>query len=218
MQQGKQEPLAHEIIEAIDQSGQGKATAYSTLWQLFASHVNDRGHCAIILDALDECQNPQYLIQGLKSISRNNSAQVIVTSRKEAHLDKQLNDGLFLYIGPDDVSADIHAFVMAKITKSPRLSNPLVQDLVIQRLSEAHDGMFLWVYLMLKELKACYSITQLRGTLTKLPKGLDGIYNTILERLIQNLRSPQLDLCSKILTLVITAIVGVSRSRPKFRS
>ena len=201
------ESLGNEIGAAIDRSGQPKATTYSTIWQLFAAHVKGLRDSVIILDALDECQDPQTLVQGLKSISRENSTKVIVTSRKEAHLDKLLSNGLCFDIGPEDVSADIHAFVMAKVAKSPRLSNPVIRELVIQKLSDGHHGMFLWVYLMIKELKSCYSVAQIQETLSRLPKGLDGIYNTILGRLIHNLRRPQLDLCSKVLTLVVTAIV-----------
>ena len=172
----------------------------------------------IILDALDECQDPQSLVRGLKSISSESSIKVIVTSRKEPHLYKQLNAGLSLDIGPDDISSDIHAFIIAKVSKSPRLSNPSIRELVVRTLSHGHHGMFLWVYLMLKELKSCYSVAQVQGTLGKLPKGLDGIYSTILARLVQNLRPPKLDLCCKILTLVVTAIVRSAISFSKFRN
>ena len=211
-QQDEGEILSQEIGTAIDQSGQSKATVYSILWQLFATHIKGSRNRVIILDALDECQDPQSLIQGLKSISRESSTKVIVTSRKEAHSDKRLNAGLCLEINPEDVNADIHAFVLAKVTKPPRLSHPLIREMVIQRLSDGHHGMFLWVYLILKELKSCYSVVQVQRTLAKLPQGLDGVYSTILERLVQYLRRPQLDLCSKVLTLVVTAIVGCSKS------
>ena len=217
-QQDEQRSLGHDIDTAIDQSGQAKAIVYSTLWQLFATHVKGSRNTVIILDALDECQDTQSLIHGLKSISRETSTKVRVTSRKEAHLDKQLNAGLCLEINPEDVNADIHAFVLAKVTKSPRLFNPLIREMVIQRLSDGHHGMFLLVYLMLKELKSCYSVVQVQRTLAKLPQGLDGVYSTILQRLVQNLRRPQLDLCSKILTLVVTAIVGCTRSLARCRS
>ena len=212
------ESLGLDIGTAIDKSGQPKATTFSVLWQLFAAHIKGLQNSVIILDALDECQDPHSLIQSLKSISRERSTKVILTSRKEAHLDKQLRAGLFLDIGPEDVSADIHAFVTAKVRKSPRLSNSSIRELVIQRLSDGHHGMFLWAYLMLKELKSCYSVAQVQGTLARLPKGLHGIYSTILERLASNLRRPQLDLCSKVLTIVVTAIVRNRASFAYFQS
>lgn len=66
--------------------------------------------------------------------------------------------------------------------------------------------MFLWVYLMLKELKSCFSVTQVQSVLANLPKGLDGIYKTILQRLRDNLSAASLDLCYKVLTWVVSAI------------
>ena len=162
--------LSHEIGRAIDESGQPKAKAYSLLWQIFATHIHKLRRVFIILDALDECQDPRSLIHGLQSISREKSIKVVVTSRREAHLDKQLSGGLHIDITPEDISADIHAFVLAKVSKSPRLSNPSIREFVIRRLSEGHDGMFLWVYLTLKELKTCYSVAEVRENLAKLPK------------------------------------------------
>ena len=132
---------------------------------------------------------------------------MIATSRKEAHLDKEMGVGLALEITPEDINADIAAFTEAMVSKSTRLSHPLVRELVLQRLVNAHDGMFLWVYLMLKELKSCLSLSQVQETLMKLPGGLDGIYRSILQRLHENLSSNTFDLCSKILTWVVTAIV-----------
>jgi hypothetical protein len=114
-------------------------------------------------------------------------------------------------ITPEDINADIDAFIAAKVSASPRLSRSLVRDLVISKLSNAHNGMFLWVYLVLKELKSCFSVAQVQEALVQLPKGLDGIYESIILRLQTTLRSPTLDLCSKVLTWVVSAIV-----RPRY--
>ena len=147
------------------------------------------------------------LIQGLKSITTTGTVKVIATSRKEAHLYKEMGTGLSLEISTEDVNADIAAFAKAKVLTSTRLSHPSVRDLILQRLSNAHGGMFLWVYLMLKELKSCVSLSQVQETLENLPKGLDDIYKGILQRLHDSLHSHTLDLCSKVLTWVVTAIV-----------
>ncbi len=118
-------------------------------------------------------------------------------------------------ITPEDIKADIDAFVEAKVLASPRLSQPLVRDLVISKLSSSHNGMFLWVYLMLKELKSCFSVVQVQKTLVQLPKGLDGIYESILQRLRDTLSTSTLDLGTKVLTWVVSAVV---RSKNDFPS
>lgn len=58
---------------------------------------------------------------------------------------------------------------------SPRLSHNLVRERIINMPNDAHDGMFLWVYLMLKELKSCVSVVQVQEVLTKMPKGIEGL-------------------------------------------
>ena len=200
--------LNHDIGVALDRSGQQKAVNFTVLWHLFSTHVISLVPATIILDALDECQDPNQLIDGLKELSTLRSIRVIVTSRKETHLHNELNSVSSFEIAPEDIDADIAAFVEAKVEASSQLSHPLVRDLVITKLCNAHDGMFLWVYLVLKELKSCISIAQVQDALAKLPTGLDGIYKSILDRLETNLSRSSFDLCSKVLTWVVSAVVG----------
>ncbi len=200
--------LNEDLGLALDSSGQQKAVNFTVLWQLFSTHITSLDPVTIILDALDECQDPKQLIEGLKKLSEIESITVIVTSRKEMHLHNELKYVSSIEITPEDIDADIAAFVEAKVEASARLSNPLVRDLVITKLCTAHDGMFLWVYLMLKELKSCISVAQVQDALAKLPIGLDGIYKSILQRLQTTLTRSSLDLCSKVLTWVVSAAVG----------
>ena len=124
------------------------------------------------------------------------------------YLHQELDNVSSIEIASEDIDADIAAFVEAKVKASSRLSHPLVRDLVIMKLCNAHDGMFLWVYLVLKELKSCISMAQVQDALAKLPTGLDGIYKSILHRLETNLTRSSFDLCSKVLTWVVSAVVG----------
>lgn len=200
--------LNHDLGVALDKSGQQRAVNFPVLWQLFSTHVMSSAPATIILDALDECQDPSQLIDGLKELSTLRSIKVIVTSRKDLHLHDELNNVPAIEIVPEDINADIAALVEAKVEASPQLSHPLVRDSVITKLCNDHDGMFLWVYLVLKELKSCISIAKVQDALAKLPTGLDGIYKSILYRLQTTLTSSSLDLCSKVLTWVVSAVVG----------
>ncbi|KAF6227691.1 hypothetical protein HO173_012021 [Letharia columbiana] len=202
------ESLNDDLGLALDRSGQQRAVNFAVLWQLFSTHVKNLTPATIILDALDECQDPSRLIQGLIGLSTLRSIKVIVTSRKESHLHNELKNVSSIEIAPEDINADIAAYVEAKIEASSRLSHPLVRDLVFTKLCNAHDGMFLWVYLMLKELKSCFSMVQVQDALAKLPTGLDGIYKSILQRLQTTLTRSSFDLCSKVLIWVVTAVVG----------
>lgn len=204
---GTQRLLAADIGKALDSSGKRQAVDFAPIWAIFADYVECISPALIVLDALDECQDAEQLLQAMKSLLPSKLIKVIATSRKEAHLFTLLKSSLSLEITAEDINSDIVAYVEAKVLGSPRLSQSLVRDLVVTRLSTGHSGMFLWVYLILKELKSCFSVTQVQGVLANLPKGLDGIYKSILQRLRDNLPTASLDLCSKVLTWVVSAIV-----------
>ena len=200
--------LNDDLGLALDRSGQQRAVNFTALWQLLSTHIMNSTPATIILDALDECLDPNQLIEGLKELSVSRTIKVIVTSRKELHLHNELNSVACIEICPEDIDADIAAFAEAKVKASSQLSHPLVRDLIITKLTSTHNGMFLWVYLVLKELKSCVSIIQVQDALAKLPMGLDGIYRSILHRLQTTLTRSSFNLCSKVLTWVVTAVVS----------
>ena len=205
--QGPYEVMKEDIGRALDKSGQRRALEFTTMWQLFFAHIQHHSSTMIIVDALDECRNPDLLIQGLISLSTRPSIKIIVTSRKESHLDQHLSDKTSFEVTPEDINADIVAFTEAKISAPSRLSHSLVRNLIHSRLCTAHDGMFLWVHLMLKELSFCHTLSKVREVLAQTPKGLNGIYKTVLQRLRGTLNTATLELYVKVVMWVISAVV-----------
>lgn len=137
--------LTEELSLAIDESGNETARSFSSVWKIFSNHISDLTPVTIIVDALDECCDPEILIQSLRSIADSYNVAVILTSRREEYLYQLLHQSPSLEVAPDDIDADIQAFVEAKVAASPRLSQPSVKKLVLKRLCESHEGMFLWV-------------------------------------------------------------------------
>ena len=199
--------LTADLEKAMDKTGKRQAIDFAPIWAIFADHVRCNSPALIVLDALDECHDSEQLLQAVKLLLSSNFIKVIVTSRKEAHLFTQLSSNLSLEITAEDINSDIAAYVEAKVSESPRLSHSLLRDLVITKLSSGHSGMFLWVYLTLKELKSCFSVDQVQSVLANLPKGLDGIYKSILQRLRDSLPMASFNLCYKVLTWVVSAVV-----------
>ena len=206
-EQETQAMLTADIGKAMDESGKRQAVDFAPIWAIFADHLKHISTTLLVLDALDECQDAEQLLQAMKTLLPSKPIRIIVTSRKEAHLFTQLKSSLSLEITAEDIDSDIEAYIKAKVLGSSRLSHPLIRDMIITRLSTGHSGMFLWVYLILKELKSCFSVAQVQGVLANLPKGLDGIYKSILQRLRDNLPTASLDFCYKVLTWVVSAIV-----------
>ena len=201
--------LTAELSLAMEESGHKTALNFLTVWNILSKHISDLTPATIIVDALDECRDSEMLIQSLRSMASSYNVRVILTSRKEEHLYRLLHQSNSLEVAKDDIDADIKAFVEAKVATSPRLSQPSVKTLVINRLCESHEGMFLWVQCMVKELKSCVSLQQVQEELQALPKGLDAVYQRILQRLQETLDRQTFKLCSKVLTWVTTSLVRV---------
>ena len=206
-ERGNVSALAQEISLAIEESGHKAALSFSTVWRVFCNHVSDLTPATIILDALDECRDSAVLIQSLRSLTNSHNVRVVLTSRKEEHLYKLLHQVPSLEVTQNDVDADIRNFVEAKVAANPRLSLPSVRDLVVRRLCESHEGMFLWIQYMVKELKSCVSSEQVQGILRDLPRGLDAMYQRILQRLQETLDKTTFQLCAKVLTWVTSSLV-----------
>lgn len=205
--------LTEEISLAIEESGHKRALKFDTVWKIFTNHISNLAPATIVVDALDECHDLEIIIKSLRSMADTHNVGIILTSRKEDHLYQLLHSNPSLEVTPDDIDADIKAFVEAKVSASPRLSHPSVSNLVIKRLCESHEGMFLWVQYMLKELRSCVSLEQVQEELQELPKGLDAVYRHILERLQDTLDKQTFKLCSKVLTWVTGSLVCIQRPR-----
>ena len=63
--------------------------------------------------------------------------------------------------------------------------------------------MFLWVNLMLKELKTCVSVEEVKTTLMQVPSGLECIYTKTVRRLEESLTCRAAELTKHILTWVL---------------
>ena len=130
-----------------------------------------------------------------------------MTSRRETALIKQFDQVPSFEINPQDVNDDIKFIVTAKVSKISRLSSqPQIREDVIRRISGGHNGMFLWAYLMLKELKYCNTNSQVRELLDNLPGKLEPIYQAMLRRLHSTLSPGTIDLCKQVLMWVVCAV------------
>ena len=108
-----QSHLTTRIGDALSKSGQEKATDYSTLWELFRMHIHKLHNPTIVVDALDECQEPKVLVKDLIELSRSGRVRVIFTSRREGHLLKRLEKCSSLEICQEDTDGDIMAVLQA---------------------------------------------------------------------------------------------------------
>ncbi|KAI9733891.1 MAG: hypothetical protein M1834_002546 [Cirrosporium novae-zelandiae] len=192
-----------------------RSLTFEDLWAVFrifaiSSHV----HIIIILDAMDECKGPKPFIRELHNLCKAEAVKVVITARKDGeHVEefRRASGVQTIDIQQEDLKRDIASFVKYKINKIERLKEPKDRPLrenVIADLGkvENHGGMFLWAYLMCKDVKDQISIPAIWKLLQELPKGLDAVYIKILKKLNQLPKEQQDFSC-----LVLKWIVGSSR-------
>lgn len=198
--------LSTDIISLRDNSGKERALSEQGLWDLFVKHTKDLASLIIVLDALDECDGVDVLLRRVTSLLRCCRAKTFVVSRKEENIALELADQPMIVIGHEDVEADIRSYVTAEIRRIPRFQGKSVQQRMIDTLSSRHGGMFLWAYLMVKELKEIGTVRQVDEALKSLPKGLEEMHEKIITRLDSTLHKAHRELAIKILNWVICAV------------
>ena len=198
--------LSTEIIALRDNSGKERALSEQGLWDLFVKHTKELTNIIIVLDALDECNGVDVLLRRLSSLLQCCCARIFVASRKEENIALALAVYPQIVICHEDVEADIHSYVTAEINEIPRFRGKSVQRRMIDALSSGHGGMFLWAYLMVKELKELGTVRQVDDALKSLPKGLEEMHEAIITRLDSTLHKAHRELATKILTWVVCAV------------
>ena len=188
---------------AIYKSGDEKKASFEEVWRLLSMFLSRQTNLVLVLDAVDECEDNSLLLPRLLDLAIREKITLLLTSRRQKRLVRYLEHLETLEIAPGDVHHDIEAFVEFKVRRNVRLSHPLVRNIVTKKLLDQHDGMFLWVTLMLKELKACMSVEEVQITLAQMPSGLEGMYNKIIRRLEKSLTRRAAEVARNILKWVL---------------
>ncbi|KAM3064939.1 hypothetical protein ACMFMF_011556 [Clarireedia jacksonii] len=147
----------------------------------------------IVVDGIDECskENQKAILKELDAICTGSTTRckILLSSRREVHIHKKLSQQPQISLdGRPEVDWDIRSFVKYKIAKL-RTSDQDLLNRIESVLVEKANGMFLWVRLVVDELKYCYSDAALEETTTSLPKGLKAAYGRIIDRIMDSSNS-----------------------------
>ncbi|PGH15219.1 hypothetical protein AJ79_02584 [Helicocarpus griseus UAMH5409] len=185
------EQKLENLRTALQNTARKRHADYEETLAVFVSSVQHAG-CTftIVLDALDECRGAKSLCKDLKTLVTHPDIHVVATSRRSGqHVDVITGPRInIIVMTEDDVKRDIASFVRYKVSKMPNLKAPSLQrlkTLVIDELSkkENHKGMFLWAYLMCKDIKTQGSVAKIRQSMQKLPGDMVALYMKILQGL-----------------------------------
>ncbi|KAA8902942.1 hypothetical protein FN846DRAFT_954798 [Sphaerosporella brunnea] len=147
------------------------------LWRAFGDMLQGySSEVIVLLDALDECNNPPKISEYV--LQKEVNARFLVTGRQ--HVSECFHGKHNVATIKMETMEDIKKFIIEKVAQLPKL-NPHADE-IIQTVNENAAGMFRYAALVLAELNQP-SRKNLSERLKMMPKGIIGMYELILRRL-----------------------------------
>ena len=171
------------------QTGQSKATDFEPLWDILSDFVPQLPRSTLVLDGLDECGDRVVFLESIIEVLRKSNAKIIILSRWEADLFKQLKDFLQVRFGNTENCSDILSFLQLEISRNEKLRKSSIQEHVLRRfgrdlateLCKRADGSFLWAKTALREIESKATTSEIIAAVEVFPSDLKQFYGTILE-------------------------------------
>ena len=175
------------VLDAFEKDEKLVQADYRTLWRkVYLDGVLRVGFDRLqywVVDALDECKAHDELIPLLLKITETCHVRIFLTSRFpfESH---QQTSGLKARISSDeiqvdDIKGDIQIYLEANMSSLPLVDEEAQQNMVCEIL-ERSAGCFLWVSLVLQELRRVHTSAEVRQVLRDIPSDMDELYSRIL--------------------------------------
>lgn len=214
----KQQPsLISHFQKKYDQTGKevfNDVNAWIVLCEIFTDVLQDPrlSSTYFFIDALDECvQNLDKLLAFIsQKASLSSHTKWILTSRNYTNVEQKLrldNSGTRLSLELDEnaaqVSNAVAAYIDHRILELEHIQYDNALQLSVREVMKRKaNGTFLWVSLIMRELKDAFAWEVLQ-ILEEVPTGLVDVYRRMLKQ-IKQLRHPNSEICRRVLSTVIT--------------
>ncbi|KAH6703303.1 hypothetical protein BKA61DRAFT_636254 [Leptodontidium sp. MPI-SDFR-AT-0119] len=172
---------------------QGASCGMAQLRILLPEMLETIDSTRIIIDGLDECSEVETQMSILKDLQRllgkDVGCKIIISSRREVKIAEKLSGKPQIQLdGRKEVELDIGLYVKYEVG-SIKTTDPEVRAKIESILVEKANGMFLWVRLVVGELRVCGSDWELEDRAKSLPRGLKKAYGRILDRIMDETHS-----------------------------
>ncbi|KAH7393137.1 hypothetical protein BKA64DRAFT_709491 [Cadophora sp. MPI-SDFR-AT-0126] len=141
----------------------------------------------LVIDALDECTNSSDLIPLLVKSAEANALRLFLTSRNSSETygfacPRNLTI-VSEKIDPSSTAADIGLYIAENVHNLPALGpdRNAARKAIIDSIVEKSSGCFLWVRLVLSELRNVHTSDEVRQVLEEIPSDMDQLYSYILD-------------------------------------
>ena len=138
-----------------------------------------------VIDALDECRTGSDLVPLLlKVIEMRSNIRILLTSRDRFGFHRQAIHPKATVIQEEilehDTKSDIALYLEANMDQLPSIEEEDQNDMVNMILAKS-AGCFLWVSLILQELRQAHTSTEIRQVLEDVPSDMNALYSRILD-------------------------------------
>ena len=175
------------VLEVYRKDGQLAKADYRTIWRkLFLDGIMklklDRPQYWVV-DALDECRSDVELVPLLLKFSEMFDVRFFVTSRSRyetyGRTVSTKTTVISEAISADDTKSDILKYLNENIEFLPAVDEDGHQSTII-KIIEKSAGCFLWVKLILDELRHVHTSAEVHQVLEEVPSDMDELYTRIL--------------------------------------
>ena len=177
--------------------------SFEMLWSRLEDFLKLLPHFSLLLDGLDEATRTganRHFLEKVTTLSEIENSKVILFSRDVPEIRSRLSPCQALEMGDDCISEDIMLFAEREIQRNPRLC-PFSKD-IMGRIKEGAHGMFLWVKLILEDLKSATTRRILQKRLDNFPEALLAVYNHFCAQAVAALDYDDIQQRREILTLL----------------
>ncbi|KAF7358075.1 Arp, Ankyrin repeat protein [Mycena venus] len=170
-------------LDQHHENRKGAPPPYENLLIILDKLLSELGQIFIILDALDECNDADLLIQLISTLRARTESRVhlLFTSQSRLHFTKAFNAVAHIVLELDTTQDDIVRFVDSKL-QSSKLKHWVPHTAKITRtILQKSNGMFRLAACLLIELSRCKSVGNPDIVLADLPDALFEIYDRFFE-------------------------------------
>ncbi|KAJ1322937.1 ankyrin repeat domain-containing protein 50 [Microdochium nivale] len=211
----QQPSLIEYLSKQYDHAGRAlfeDANAWVALSEILADILRDPSlpPAFIVIDALDECtKDLPSLLSFISRTADKSQAKWLVSSRNIIDIERglRLNPSgarlsLKLKQNAEQVAHAVDAYINHCVSQLPTTSDVSLHDQIKDKLREKADGTFLWVSLVIQELRDTWSWNMLE-VINETPSDLTSVYRRMMDHLQRRQRDS--DLYLEILSIVTTA-------------
>lgn len=177
------------VLDICEKDDQLCKADYRTIWRkLFVEGILRIKYARAqywVIDALDECRNGSDLVPFLlKVIEMCSNIRILLTSRDRFEFHRQAIHPKVKVVQEEilaaDTKSDIALYLDANMDQLPSIEEEDEEDMV-SKILEKSAGCFLWVSLILQELRQAHTSTEIRQVLEEVPSDMNALYSRILD-------------------------------------